>query len=101
MRLEKNRRDGVDNGAEAEVGVHEGPGKEIEPVESGRGACGRGIGEGLSVGGDVLKGEKGVREVVEGVRDTGGTGFGNEIDMRAVVGKSRGQIEPPDTVPCP
>ena len=101
MRLEEDGRGATDNGAEAEVGVHEGPGEKVETVEGGRGAGGRRVGERLSVGGDVLKREEGVREVVEGVRDTGGTGFGNETDMRAVVRKSRGQIETPDTVPCP
>ncbi len=47
-----------------------------EAVEGGRGAGARRVGERLSVGGDVLEGEEGVREMVEGVRDAGGTGFG-------------------------
>ncbi len=35
MRLEENGRGATDNGAEAEVGVHEGPGDEVEAVEGG------------------------------------------------------------------
>ncbi len=90
MRLEEDGRDATDNGAEAEVGVHEGPGDEVEAVEGGRGAGGRRVGERLSIGVDVLEGEEGVREMVEGVRDAGGTGFGDKTDMGAVVGESRG-----------
>jgi hypothetical protein len=99
--LEEDGRNPTDNGAEAEVGVHELSGDEVEAVEGGRGAGARRVGERLSVGGDVLEGEEGVREMVEGVRDAGGTGFGDKADMGAVVGESRGQIKSPDTVPCP
>jgi hypothetical protein len=35
VRLEENGRGATDNGAEAEVGVHEGPGDEVEAVEGG------------------------------------------------------------------
>ncbi len=79
-----------DNGAEAEVGVHEGPGDKVEAVEGERGAGGRRVRERLSIGADVLEGEKWVREMVEGVRDAGGTGFGDKTDMGVVVGESRG-----------
>ena len=99
--MEEDGRGATDIGAEAEVGVHEGPGEKVETVEGGRGAGGRRVGERLSVGGDVLKREEGVREVVEGVTDTGGACFWDEADMRAVVGESEGQIETPYTVPCP
>ncbi len=101
MRLEEDGRGATDNGAEAEVGVHKDPGDEVEAVEGGRGAGGRGVGEGLSVGSDVFEGEEGVREVVEGVRDACGASFGDKTDMGAVVGERRGQVKPPYTVPCP
>ena len=101
VRVEEDGRGATNNGAEAEVGVHEGPGEKVETVEGGQGAGGRRVGERLSIGVDVLEGEEGVREMVEGVRNAGGTGFGDKADMGAVVGKGRGQIEPPDTVPCP
>ena len=39
--------------------------------------------------------------MVEGVRDAGGTGFGDKADMRAVVGESGRQVETPYAVPCP
>ncbi len=38
MRLEEDGRGATDNGAEADVGVQEGSGDEIKPVEGGRGA---------------------------------------------------------------
>ncbi len=82
MRLEEDGRGATDNGAETEVGVHEGPGDEVEVIEGGRR-----VGERLSVGVDVLEGEEGVREMVEDVRDAGGTGFGDKTDMGAVVGE--------------
>jgi hypothetical protein len=96
------RRD-TDNGAEAELGVHEGPGDEIEPVEGGRGTWGRVGAQHRGRRPQKSKGKRGVREVVEGVRvrDTGGAGFWDEADMRAIVGEGRGQIEPPETVRCP
>ncbi len=90
VRLEEDGRGATDNGAEAEVGVHEGPGDEVKAVEGGRGARGRRVGERLSIGVDVLEGEEGVREMVEDVRDAGGTGLGDKTDMGAVVGESRG-----------
>jgi hypothetical protein len=55
--LEEDGRGPTDNGAEAEVGVHELAGDEVEAVEGGRGAGTRRVGERLSVEGDVLKGE--------------------------------------------
>jgi hypothetical protein len=78
--LEEDGRGPTDNGAEAEVGVHELMSDEVEAVEGGRGAGGRWVGERLSVGGDVLEREEGVREMVEGVRYAGGTGFGDKAD---------------------
>ena len=39
--------------------------------------------------------------MVEGVRDAGGTGFGDKADMGAVVGESRRQIKTPYAVPRP
>ncbi len=101
MGLKEDGRGPTDDGAEAEVGVHELSGDEVEAVEGGRGTGARRVGERLSVGADVLEGEEGVREMVEGVRDAGGTSSGDKTDMGAVVGESRGQIEPPDTMPCP
>jgi hypothetical protein len=62
---------------------------------------GRRVGERLSIGVDVLEGEEWVREMVEGVRDAGGTGFGDKADMGAVVGESRRQIKTPYAVPRP
>jgi hypothetical protein len=101
VRLEEDGRGATDKGAEAEVGVHEGPGDEVEAVEGGRGAGGRRVGERISIRVDVLKGEEGVREMVEGVRDAGGTDFGYKADMGAVVGESKGQMKSPYAVPCP
>ncbi len=89
--VQRPRSGSTDNGAEAE----------IEAVEGGRGAGGRGVGDGLSVGGDVHKGKEGVREVVEGLRNACGAGFGDKTDVGAVVGERRGQIKNPYTVPCP
>ncbi len=99
--MEEDGRGPTDNGAEAEVGVHKLSGDEVEAVEGGRGSGGRWVGKRLSVGGDVLEGEEGAREMIEGVRYAGGPGFGDKADMGAVVGESRGQIKPPYTVPCP
>ena len=99
--MEEDGRGATDNGAEAEVGVHEGSGEKVETVEGGRGAGGRRVGERLSIGVDVLEGEEWVREMVEGVRDAGGTGFGDKADMGAVVGESRRQIKNPYAVPRP
>ncbi len=61
--------------------------------EDGRGPTGNGAE--ADVGVHELPGDK-----VEAV-DAGGTGLGDKADMGAVVGESRGQIKPPDTVPCP
>ncbi len=60
--LEEDGRDPTDNGAEADVGVHELSGDEVEAVEGGRGVGARRVGERLSVGGDILEGKEGVRE---------------------------------------
>ncbi len=98
--MEEDGRGPTGNGAEADVGVHELPGDKVEAVEGGRGTGARRVGERLSVGGDVFEAEERVREMVDGVRDAGGTGFGDKTDMGAVVGESRGQIKSPDTVPC-
>jgi hypothetical protein len=57
--LKEDGRGLTDDGAEAEVGVHELPGDEVEAVEGGRGAGARRVGERLSVGADVLEGEEG------------------------------------------
>ncbi len=60
--MEEDGRDPTDNGAEADVGVHKLSGDEVEAVEGGQGAGARRVGERLSVGGDVLEGEEGVRK---------------------------------------
>ncbi len=55
--MEEDGRGPTDNGAEADVRVHEVAGDEVEAVEGGRGAGARRVGERLSVGGDFLKEE--------------------------------------------
>ena len=74
------------------------PGNKVEAVKGGRGAGARRVGERLSIGGDVLKGEERVREEIQGVDDPCGSCLGNKDVMATIVGESGGEPETANTM---
>jgi hypothetical protein len=97
--LKEERWGAADDGADAEVWVHERLSR--DPNHRRLAAGGRMWGRGKAWHRERCPRKEGVREVSERVRDASSACFGHKANVGAIMGKGGAKIKPSDAVSCP